>query len=50
MVGMELNPRIIKDLGKSSMIAGFLQVLITSALGFVVGTALGFDTITAIYI
>jgi Kef-type K+ transport system membrane component KefB/Trk K+ transport system NAD-binding subunit len=50
MVGMELNPRIIKDLGKSSFIAGFLQVLITSIIGFLIARWLGCDQTTAMYL
>lgn len=50
MVGMELNPRIIKDLGKTSFLAGFLQVLITSAIGFLIARWLGCDQITSIYL
>ena len=50
MVGMELNPRIIKDLGKSSFIAGFIQVLDTSIIGFLIARGLGCDQMTAIYL
>jgi Kef-type K+ transport system membrane component KefB len=50
MVGMELNPRIIKDLGKSSFIAGFIQVLITSVIGFLIARELGCEPTTAIYL
>ena len=32
MVGMELSPTIIKDLGKTSLIAGIGQVVVTAIL------------------
>lgn len=50
MVGMELNPRIIKDLWKSSFIAGLFQVLITSLIGVCIARWLGCDITTAIYL
>lgn len=50
MVWMELNPKIIKELGKSSMIAWFLQVLITAWLWWWLAMLLWFDAMTSIYI
>lgn len=50
MVGMELNPTIIKELGKSSIISAILQVLLCSALGWWVSMALWFDLMTSAYI
>lgn len=50
IVGMELNPVLIKDIGKKSIIVGFLQVLITSLIGIWIAMGLGYDITTAIYI
>jgi len=50
MVGLNLNPRIIKDVGKVSLITGVGQVLFTSVIGFFIGQLLGFSTIVSIYI
>ncbi len=50
MVGMELNPTIIKDLGKTSLIAWIFQVLVTWVLGFFIATFMGFDTMTSIFL
>ncbi|MFA5748044.1 MAG: cation:proton antiporter [Candidatus Absconditabacterales bacterium] len=50
IVGMELNPSIIKDLGKTSLIAGCFQVIVTTLIGFGISLLLGFDSITSIYI
>ena len=50
MVGMELNPSLIKDIGKRSIITGFLQVIITSLIWVGLSMALWFDLTTSIYI
>ncbi|EKD24872.1 MAG: hypothetical protein ACD_80C00145G0006 [uncultured bacterium (gcode 4)] len=50
IVGMELNPTIIKDLGKTSVIAWFFQVLITWGLGYFLATMLWFDTMTSVFL
>lgn len=49
-VGLNLNPKILKEYGKTALIAGIAQVVITSAVGFAVCQALGFDTISSFYI
>ena len=50
MVGMELNPTIIKELWKSSILTAVLQVLISSLLWWGASMALGFDPMTSAYI
>lgn len=50
MVWMELNPLLIKDIWKTSIIAWFLQVLITSIIWFVISYLLWFDATTAVYL
>ncbi len=50
MVGLNLNPRIIKDVGKVSLITGVGQVIFTSVIGFFIGRLLGFSTIVSMYI
>ncbi|MBW2966591.1 cation:proton antiporter [Candidatus Woesearchaeota archaeon] len=50
MVGLNLNPRIIKDVGKVSLVTGVGQVIFTSVIGFFIGKLLGFSTIVSIYI
>ncbi|MFH0868328.1 MAG: cation:proton antiporter [Candidatus Woesearchaeota archaeon] len=50
MVGLNLSPRIIKDVGKVSLITGIGQVIFTSLIGFFIGKLLGFSTIVSIYI
>lgn len=43
IVGLGLNPRVIKDLGKVSVITGLFQVLLTSLIGFSAAVFLGFS-------
>jgi len=50
MVGMELNPSIIKELGTSSILSAILQVFLCSVLGWGASMLLGFDPMTAAYI
>ncbi len=50
MVGLNLNPRIIRDVGKTSLVTGICQVLFTSLIGFVIGKLLGFSNIISIYV
>ncbi len=50
MVGLNLNPKIIKDIGRTSLILGTAQILLTSAIGFFIIRAFGFSSITSLYI
>lgn len=50
MVGMELNPSIIKELGKTSIVSAILQVFLCSVLGWGAAMLLGFDPMTSAYI
>lgn len=50
MVGLRLNPKVIKEVGIVSLITGVGQVIFTSVIGFVIAIALGFNTITSFYI
>ncbi len=50
VVGLHLNPKIIKEVGKVSLITGLGQVIFTSVFGFLISKLLGFTTIVSIYI
>lgn len=50
IVGLHLSPRIIKEVGKVSLITGIGQVIFTSIIGYFIGLALGFSSIVSIYI
>ncbi|MGM5482264.1 MAG: cation:proton antiporter [Nanobdellota archaeon] len=49
-VGLNLNPKVIKDVGKISLITGLGQVIFTTSIGFLITKLLGFSTITSLYI
>lgn len=49
IVGIHLSPKVIKDVGKISLITGIGQVLFTSIIGYFIIVALGFSKITALY-
>lgn len=49
VVGLHLNPKIIKEVGKVSLITGLGQVLFTSTFGFLIAKLLGFSTIVSLY-
>jgi len=50
IVGLHLSPRVIKEVGKISLITGLGQIVFTFLLGYFVGTLLGFSTITSVYL
>ena len=50
IVGLNLNPKILNDVGKASVIGVVLQVILTAALGFFFCSFLGFETVEALYI
>ena len=49
-VGLHLNPKVIKEVGKISLITGIGQVLFTSLISFLIATLLGFSFISSVYI
>lgn len=50
IVGLNLRPHVIKEVGMISLITGLGQVVFTSIIGFVIARLLGFDMITSIYV
>jgi len=50
IVGLYLNPKVVKKVGKISAITGIGQVLFTSVIGYFICLLLGFSQITSIYI
>jgi Kef-type K+ transport system membrane component KefB len=50
IVGIHLNPTVIKEVGKIALITGLGQILFTSAIGMTIALALGFATGQALYI
>ncbi|MFP4424173.1 MAG: cation:proton antiporter [Candidatus Woesearchaeota archaeon] len=49
LVGLNLNPRIIKDVGSVALITGIGQVLFTTSIGYLILIGLGFDIVTSLY-
>src|SRR3989338_8877656 len=50
IVGLHLSPKVIKEVGKISLITGVGQVLFTTLFGYLIAIAFGFSPLTAIYI
>ncbi|USN45710.1 MAG: cation:proton antiporter [Candidatus Woesearchaeota archaeon] len=49
-VGLNLNPKVIKDVGKISLITGIGQVVFTASVGFLISKALGLSTLVSVYV
>jgi Kef-type K+ transport system membrane component KefB len=50
IVGLHLTPKVIKEVGKISLITGLGQIFFTAVIGYFIATLLGFAPITALYI
>jgi Kef-type K+ transport system membrane component KefB len=50
LVGINLDPKVLRDIGKTSIITGIGQISFTSAIGFVLATMLGFGVVESVYI
>jgi Kef-type K+ transport system membrane component KefB len=50
VAGLSLNPRVLKSVGKVSLITGVGQVLFTTFIGFFIARFLGFSDIASLYI
>lgn len=50
IVGLGLNPKVIKEVGRVSLLTGVGQVLFTTAIGFLLVRSFGYNTVTALYI
>ncbi len=50
IVGLHLSPKVIKEVGKISLITGVGQVLFTSIIGYFIALALGFSPLASLYI
>jgi Kef-type K+ transport system membrane component KefB len=50
IVGLSLDLRLLKEVGKVSSMAGILEVLLTASGVFVISIGLGFNNIVAIYL
>lgn len=50
IIGLHLNPRVIKEVGKISLITGLGQILFTTIFGFGISFALGFSLLASLFI
>lgn len=50
IVGLGLNPRVIKEVGKIAALIGFGKVIIATSVGFMVSRVLGFDPTASLFI
>ncbi|MBU2634312.1 MAG: cation:proton antiporter [Nanoarchaeota archaeon] len=50
IVGLSLSPKVIKEVGKVSLVTGIGQIIFTSLIGFFISRLLGFSIIVSIYI
>jgi len=50
IIGLGMNPKIVKEVGKPSVIVAFAELIVTSLLGWLALTALGFSKTAAILI
>lgn len=50
IIGLSLNPNVIKEVGKVSLLVGLGQVIFTAVIGFLVALFLGIEKIAALYI
>ena len=50
IIGLGLNPRVIKEVGKASILTGVGQVLFTSTSAYFLLSALGYTSVEAVFI
>jgi Kef-type K+ transport system membrane component KefB len=50
IVGLNLSPKIIREVGKVALITGLGQIFFTSLIGFFIARLLGFSPVVAIYV
>ncbi|EKE05461.1 MAG: hypothetical protein ACD_19C00284G0003, partial [uncultured bacterium] len=50
IVGLNLSPKVIREVGKVATITGLGQVVFTSIIGYLISSILGFDKVESFYI
>ncbi|MBS3172304.1 cation:proton antiporter [Candidatus Woesearchaeota archaeon] len=50
IVGLSLDLRVLKEVGKVSTFAGLIEIILTSSIAFLIAIGLGFSNITALYL
>lgn len=49
-VGLNLNPKVVKDVGIIALVTGLGQVIFTAGIGFFIASLFGFSLVASIYI
>lgn len=49
LVGLELNPKRLTEIGNTALIAGFMQIIISGVFYYIIGQMFGYSSSTAIY-
>ena len=50
IVGLHLSPKVIKEVGKISLITGLGQIFFTAIISYVISIMLGFSPLTSLYL
>ncbi|MDD4761965.1 MAG: cation:proton antiporter [Candidatus Pacebacteria bacterium] len=50
LVGLGLNPELVREMSRTAFLTGLGQIIFTSILGYLIGIALGFNEITSLYL
>lgn len=50
IVGLHLNPQVLKEVGRAALLTGIGQVIFTSAIGFFLTLATGYNVISSLFI
>lgn len=50
LVGLNLNPKVLKEVGKVSLFTGIGQIVFTTGIGFLICLLLGFSVIVSLYV
>lgn len=50
IVGLHLSPKVIKEVGKISLVTGLGQIFFTIIIGYVLAVLFGFSPLTALYV
>ncbi len=50
VVGLKLDPHMIRAVGPVALVVGIIQILLTGGLGFLLARGLGFSAVAAVYL
>lgn len=50
MVGLNLSPKVFREVGRVSLVTGLGQIIFTSIFGFIISYLLGFSILTSAYV